>query len=460
MTPEVCGNNIFLTGGTGFVGDEIIRRLCTDTSAHLWVLSRASKGASAADRILSRLDPAFHERITILEGDLSQPVLGLEKNPAQAELFRQLLDCCDEVIHNGADLSFRTDDESRARVMNSNVGGTRRLLELVGRFRNPLKAFNFTSTAYVHGKWSGDVFLENDCPNAWQNPYEESKWLSELLVVESGLPFRVFRPSVIVKEPEATTTSGDGIYMIADSLSLGCQLFRQRAPDVDLALEIMAAPHAAQNFVLRRDVVDMIMKLRALPGTMNQRFNIVSPRNTTLVHMWDALAECLGFTYRLVDALVTQDPVSHMFKRRVVPSYGGYIFHACPALDQTNVRAALGDDYVDKQLTTIDAEWMKILFKDYFSEVLHEQAPPARPRADASQRPDEPAESVAVPIEAEAPLKAPGWETVVRVRFLGVEPTIHGGLVHLWRVRHYAKHDGPQEAEAADSSQAEGSNQA
>lgn len=454
MTPEVCGNNIFVTGGTGFVGDEIIRRLCTDTDAHLWVMSRASKEAGAAERILSRLDREFHDRITILEGDLGQPVLGLEKNPAQAGLFRQLLNCCDEVIHNGADLSFRTDAESRERVMNSNVGGTTRLLELVRRFRNPLKAFNFTSTAYVHGKWSGDVFPENGRPTEWQNPYEESKWLAESLVVESGPPFRVFRPSVIVKEPEASTISRDGVYMIADSLARGCQLFRKRAGDVDLELEIMSAPHAAQNFVLRRDVVDVIMKLRALPGTMNRQFNTVSPTNTSLVFMWDAIAECLRFRYRLVEAVVTRDPISHMFKRTVVPSYGGYIFHACPRLDQGNVRAALGDDYVDRQLTTIDAEWMKILFRDYFSGIIQGEAAPKRPRrgaltgAETAVTPETGAEEIA-PVESETPLKAPGWETVVRVRFLGVEPTIHGGTVHLWRVRQFRKHDEPASSESA-----------
>jgi len=372
--------------------------------------------------------------VTILEGDLSQPVLGLEKNPAA--LFRRFLDCCDEVFHNGADLSFRTDPESRDRVMNSNVGGTTRMLELLKRFRHPVKAFNFVSTAYVHGKWGGSSFREDDRPTDWQNPYEQSKWKSESLVAESGLPFRVFRPSVIVKEPEATTISRDGMYMIADSLARGCQMFRKRAGDAELALEIMAATNAAQNFVLRRDVVDMFMKLRALPCTLGKKFNTVSPSNTSLTHMFDAMAETLGFSYRLVDAVVTRDPISHMFKRTVIPSYGGYLFNACPTLDQSNVRAALGDRYVDHELTTIDAGWMKILFRDYFSGITQGEPAPKRPRPRGSQVVVE--EPEAEPAEMVAPLNARGWETVVRVRFLGVE-NARGGNVHVWRVRSFKK---------------------
>lgn len=418
------GDNVLVTGGTGFLGDELIRRLCTDTQAHVWVLSRASKAGSPSDRILQRLDRRFHQRVTILEGELGQPLLGIDqtRDTEAATRFRRLLDSCDEVFHNAADLSFRDDAESRERVMNTNVGGTARLLDVVKRFRRPLKAFNFTSTAYVHGTWPADrVFREDDRPTEWRNAYERSKWQAEALVVESGLPFRIFRPSIIVTEPEAAILSHDGMYMIGDALAKGRDLYRRRFPDGRLSLEIIAAPDSAQNFVLRRDVVDMIMRLRAAPGAVNRAFHVVTASNTRLEHMFDAIAEALGFSYTFVDRVVTRNPMSHLFKRTVLPAYEGYLFNACPVLDQTNVRSALGNDYVDGTTTSIDAAWMKKLFKDYFARRGVVEGPTPEVVA-----PGKPSQAVAALVE--------GWDNVVRVQLLGEYRTAERRM-NLWRVR-------------------------
>lgn len=418
------GDNVLVTGGTGFLGDELIRRLCTDTQAHLWVLSRASKAGSASDRILQRLDRGFHQRVTIVEGELGRPLLGIDQrsDTEAATRFRRLLDSCNEVFHNAADLSFRNDAGSRERVMNTNVGGTAGLLDLVRQFRRPLKAFNFTSTAYVHGTWPADrVFREDDRPTGWRNAYEESKWQAEALVAESGLPFRIFRPSIIVTEPEAAILSYDGMYTIGDALAKGRDLYRRRVPDGRLSLEIIAAPDSAQNFVLRRDVVDMIMRLRAAPGAIDCAFHLVTTSNTRLEHMFDAIAEALGVSYTFVDRVITRNPVSHLFKRTVLPAYEGYLFNGCPVLDQSNVRSALGNDYVDGTITRIDATWMKTLFRDYFARrgvveaTMPEVAEPGRQR-----------EAVAALVE--------GWGNVVRVRLLGEYRTTDR-RVNLWRVR-------------------------
>jgi nucleoside-diphosphate-sugar epimerase len=420
----VQGDNVLVTGGTGFLGDELIRRLCADTNAHLWVLSRASKAGSPSDRILQRLAPRFRERVTIVEGELSQPFLGLDHttDAAAATRFQRLLDSCDEVFHNAADLSFRNDTESRERIMNTNVGGTARLLDLARRFRRPLKAFNFTSTAYVHGTWPADrVFREDDRPTEWRNAYEQSKWQAETLVAESGLPFRIVRPSIIVTEPEATILSHDGMYMIGDALAKGRDLYRRRFPDGHLSLEIMAARDSAQNFVLRRDVADMFMKLRATPGTINRRFHAVTAANTRLEHMFDAMAQSLGFSYTFVDKVMSRNPMSHLFKRTVLPAYEGYLFNACPVLDQTNVRSALGNDYVDRTVTRIDAACMKTLFTDYFGRRGVTEGP--TPDVALPGREDQ---AVAALVE--------GWDNVVRVQLLG-EYRAADRRTHLWRVR-------------------------
>jgi thioester reductase-like protein len=81
---------IFLTGATGFLGSHLAYALLS-RGHRVTALSRGSKSASAQDRVHSVLRevageeavaglllPGF-ERLAVLEGDISQPFLGLSE---------------------------------------------------------------------------------------------------------------------------------------------------------------------------------------------------------------------------------------------------------------------------------------------------------------------------------------------------------------------------------------------
>src|SRR5689334_11787667 len=119
---------IFLTGATGFLGSHLAGRFLSDGYA-VSVLARGSKTDSARERVqavLQDIGSVPLDRLSVLEGDISQPRLGLSKAD-----FNRVVSSTDEVWHCAASLSFLPED--RDEIFKMNVGGTRNVLEVVER---------------------------------------------------------------------------------------------------------------------------------------------------------------------------------------------------------------------------------------------------------------------------------------------------------------------------------------
>src|ERR1700693_207029 len=119
--------HLLLTGGTGLLGEYLIRDLLT-RNVKLALLVRASRKASAQKRveaILCRWDEECGvalPRPVVLEGDLTQENLGLD-----ADDLRWIARNCDGALHNAASLTFQAagpDDEP----WRSNLHGTEHVL--------------------------------------------------------------------------------------------------------------------------------------------------------------------------------------------------------------------------------------------------------------------------------------------------------------------------------------------
>ena len=203
------GTGVVLSGGTGFLGGEILVRLLERTTDPVYVLVRARDESEAASRLRATLTGltgdagAWTGRAIAIPADLTQEGLGLRR-----DRLEWLAERSSWVLHCAASVSFTLGlPESRA----INVEGTRRMLELAGlaHDRGALRCFTHISTAYVAGTHRG-TFRERDLHvgQRWRNPYERSKLEAETIVRERGdsLPVQVFRPSIIVGDSKTGWT--------------------------------------------------------------------------------------------------------------------------------------------------------------------------------------------------------------------------------------------------------------
>jgi len=189
-----------LTGGTGFLGGEVLARLLERDVAPVYVLVRARDDEEANARLETLLDSllgsaeAWSDRAIAVRGDLGQPWLGMSSRDRD-----WLAESADRIIHCAASVSFTMGLDEQRRI---NVDGTRRMIELAGHCarRGGLESFVHVSTAYVAGTHPG-TFREDDLDvgQSFRNAYERTKFEAELLVRRSPeLPVQVMRPSIVV----------------------------------------------------------------------------------------------------------------------------------------------------------------------------------------------------------------------------------------------------------------------
>lgn len=205
---------MFLTGITGFVGGESIKRYIERAPADLrfFALVRAPDAARLAKRAKKLLDthfpghgPELAERFTFVRGDLLKEGLGLTAEDRQAIVTE-----CDHVVHCAASVDFGATLEYSREY---NLDGTRRVLEICEGIEahGGLKRLDYVSTAYVSGN-RNDVVRENELSNrglGWANFYEQSKFESEALVRafrEQGNPVSIYRPSTVVGDSRTGET--------------------------------------------------------------------------------------------------------------------------------------------------------------------------------------------------------------------------------------------------------------
>jgi nucleoside-diphosphate-sugar epimerase len=196
--------NVFITGATGTVGSELLRRLAAreDTTINLLVRRAGYDRRPQIDYGLRGVRVAA--TLNVFEGDLcAGDTLGLPQNT-----FDSLARTTTHVIHCGGSTSFALRlDESRA----VNVAGTARVLRFAQRCER-LESAAFFSTVYVSGMRRG-IFAETDFGDAghgFVNPYEQSKAEMEEVVRAQmpDLPIMLFRLSTVIGDSRNGTVHG------------------------------------------------------------------------------------------------------------------------------------------------------------------------------------------------------------------------------------------------------------
>jgi NAD(P)-dependent dehydrogenase (short-subunit alcohol dehydrogenase family) len=177
----------FVTGGTGFIGQNLIRQLL-GRRGKIYVLVRPSS-LERLEQMKARWGKAAN-RVVPVTGDLTQPLLGVA--PA---LRKQLAGEVYHVFHLAAVYDLKADAASQE---SANTGGTAnavRFAEAIGARR-----FHHVSSIAVAGLYQG-TFTEEmfDEATGLDNPYFRTKHDAEGIVRrDCTVPWRIYRPAVVV----------------------------------------------------------------------------------------------------------------------------------------------------------------------------------------------------------------------------------------------------------------------
>lgn len=274
---------VFVTGFPGFLGSELVRRVLARPERSDVVCLVQPKFAELARTRAAEIvaaDGLEAGRIELVEGDVTRPGLGLDAPARTARRVREL-------FHLAAVYDLSVPREVGMKV---NVEGTRNVLDFAGGARK-LERFQYVSTCYVSGKWTG-IFREDDLDKgqAFNNSYEETKYLAELEVrrrMASGLPATIYRPAVVVGDSSTGETQKyDGPYYVLRWLL--------RQPTVAV-LPVPGDPERSRINVVPRDfVIDAIAALSTFDGAAGVCYQLADPAPPTIDEVISLFAEATG----------------------------------------------------------------------------------------------------------------------------------------------------------------------
>lgn len=204
---------VLLTGGTGLVGQYLVKELLT-AGQRVALVVRHGKKLTARERVEAFMQRWEAEagsalpRPVVLVGDVCDANLGLND-----ESLAWVGEHCGRVIHSAAVLTFhgKSMDEDPWRT---NLGGTRNVIALCEQFE--IQELHYLSTAYVCGKRT-DRVMESDLDRGqeFRNDYERCKCAAEKLVTGSKIESKtIYRPAVIVGDSKTGyTVTYHGLYL-------------------------------------------------------------------------------------------------------------------------------------------------------------------------------------------------------------------------------------------------------
>ncbi|KAL4996701.1 hypothetical protein BDV10DRAFT_108144, partial [Aspergillus recurvatus] len=171
--------NVFLTGASGYLGSQILRRLLCHHDAHVYVhLRRRAEGSH--DPIKERAilegwwDRCFHSRYTIWPGDLTKEGLGLTRSHLELLHGQGPPDkVVNGVIHCGALVHYTLDYET---LRQPNVGSTIALLDATA------KSQYLRSFVFISGGRNPTQLDSGEVDSVLWNGYSQSKYVSEEII--------------------------------------------------------------------------------------------------------------------------------------------------------------------------------------------------------------------------------------------------------------------------------------
>src|SRR6478609_9193494 len=180
--------NYFVTGATGFIGHNLVKRLLRREGTVYALVRAGSRGRLEELRTAWGPDGA---RVVPIAGNLAMPGLGVSE-----EDLLTLRGEVDHFFHLAAIYDMTAGAEAQEVA---NVEGTRHAVELAGAIEAGCfhQVSSIAAAGLYKGEWREDMF--DEAQKLDNNPYFRTKHESERLVREEcSRPWRVYRPGIVV----------------------------------------------------------------------------------------------------------------------------------------------------------------------------------------------------------------------------------------------------------------------
>ncbi|MDX6697062.1 MAG: hypothetical protein QOE65_459 [Solirubrobacteraceae bacterium] len=309
----------FVTGGTGFIGRNLVERLLENREGQIHVLVREG----SMDRLQALIERwGQPDRIVPVLGDLTQPNLGVSD-----EKIAELRGNVDHFFHLAAVYDMAADADAN---MTLNVGGTRNAVDLANAIEPA--HFHHVSSIAAAGKHKG-LFREDmfDEGQKLDHPYFKTKFESEKLVrTQVKAPWRVYRPAIVVGDSRTGEMDKiDGPYYFFKAI----QKLRHFLPEW---VPLVGPELGHTNIVPVDFVADAMDHIAHQDGLDGQAFHLTNPRRQRSGEVMNEFAKAahapqlaLRIDSRILQALPTgaigmamKLPAAKNVRRAVLADYG------------------------------------------------------------------------------------------------------------------------------------------
>lgn len=176
-------NKILITGGTGFIGQNLIKKLLKDQTAEIFIVS---KYKAKSNQLFVKDFSDVINKLVLIEADIV-------KKGALDSVIKNIR----TIIHLAAKTQFNSSRDSLYELFNTNVLGTRLLLESAVKYN--VKKFIFLSTSGVYGNRIKSMTMDESHKLNPLNPYTKSKFDAEKVTLSYYQKYRfpvvILRPS-------------------------------------------------------------------------------------------------------------------------------------------------------------------------------------------------------------------------------------------------------------------------
>ncbi|MDX1630254.1 MAG: SDR family oxidoreductase [Thermoanaerobaculia bacterium] len=325
---EDRGLRVLLTGGTGFVGKEVLCQAAEDSDiSEILVLIRPKRGLSASERgsaLLGELgleelaltEPESRDKIRFVDGDVTEPDLGISR-----EALSGIEGRITHLVHCAASVAF---DDPYEKSFRANVSGTLNALRLSRRLhRSPDSVFVThvaIETAYIHGRRHRVPAREDDLvfPRSYYNNYYElTKAMASLeaqrFMFEEEVPVVQLCPAIVIGHEESGNNRGDTKVVNAPVNLFGRaqQAIRDREGSwlhrsqvglmAWIATIFPADPSAELNLIPVDWVARGILASLKSPDVVGERIHLATDKRISSARMQEIVEEELGTQIKLAE---------------------------------------------------------------------------------------------------------------------------------------------------------------